>query len=138
MRLSRGFTLIELMITVAIVAILAGIALPQYNNYVRRGQATDGVAQLGAYRLRMETYFQDNRNYGTDPVCGVPAPISPRFTYSCVASNSGQAYAITATGSSGAVLGSTYRLDHTNQQSTSSFKGASVSKGCWLLRGDEC
>jgi type IV pilus assembly protein PilE len=138
MRLSRGFTLIELMITVAIVAILAAVALPSYNDYVRRGQATDAVAQLGAYRVRMETFYQDNRNYGADPACGVAVPTSPRFTFTCTTANSGQSYILQAAGSTGAVIGSTYRIDQTGAASTTLFKTKVVAKNCWLLRGSEC
>ena len=62
-RPSQGFTLIELMITVAIVAILAAIAYPNYRNYVIRGQLVDATQGLSAVRANMERYYQDNRSY---------------------------------------------------------------------------
>ncbi|MDH6167924.1 prepilin-type N-terminal cleavage/methylation domain-containing protein [Variovorax boronicumulans] len=58
-----GFTLIEVMITVAIVAILASIALPSYRDYVLRGQLVDGTNGLSTMRADMERYYQDNRTY---------------------------------------------------------------------------
>src|SRR5574341_294426 len=62
-RASAGFTLIEVMITVAIVAILAGIAYPTYTDYIVRGRLVDAATALRATRARMEQYYQDNRTY---------------------------------------------------------------------------
>ncbi len=58
-----GFTRIELMMTVAIIGILAAIALPSYTADVQRGRVTEAVAGLAAMRAKMEPYFQDNRAY---------------------------------------------------------------------------
>ena len=66
---ASGFTLIEVMITVAIVAILGSIALPAYFDYVRRGQLPEAFSNLADYRVKMEQYYQDNRNYGTTTLC---------------------------------------------------------------------
>lgn len=63
--LSRGFTLIELMITVAITGVLASIAVPSYQDYVRRGQVVEAPTYLSDYRVKMEQYFQDFKNYGS-------------------------------------------------------------------------
>ena len=62
-RRAQGFTLIELMIVVAIVAILTTIAYPNYRDYVIRGQLVDATQGLAAVRANMERYFQDNRTY---------------------------------------------------------------------------
>ena len=60
-----GFTLIEVMIVVAIVAILAAVALPAYGDYVRRGQLPEAFSGMADLRVKLEQYYQDNRSYGT-------------------------------------------------------------------------
>lgn len=53
-KIQQGFTLIELMIVVAIIAILAAIAIPQYQNYVARSQMSRAVGELGALKTAVE------------------------------------------------------------------------------------
>src|SRR6195952_463946 len=80
----RGFTLIEVMITVAIVAILAAVALPSYRDYILRGQLVDATNLLAAGRANMERYFQDNRTYAAVttpalyPPCHANIPVAQR------------------------------------------------------------
>ncbi|MEO7853788.1 MAG: type IV pilin protein [Rubrivivax sp.] len=62
----HGFTLIELMITVAIIAILASIALPSYQEYVRRGRRADAQSFLQEVAARQQHFLLDRRAYGTD------------------------------------------------------------------------
>ena len=146
---SRGFTLIELMITVAVVAILAAIALPSYRDYVRRGQVPEAFTYLSDYRIKLEQYFQDNKNYGTanGGACanGANAPSwanfastsAKFFSFSCVVTATG--YTLTATGIAGMAVGHVYTLDDTNLQTTTQFKGDAVTgKNCWLIKGSEC
>ena len=56
----KGFTLIELMIVVAIIGILAAIALPQYNKYVARTQVAEAFALLGQVKQALTLYYQEN------------------------------------------------------------------------------
>jgi type IV pilus assembly protein PilE len=144
----NGFTLIELMIVVVVVGLLAVIALPSYNDYIARGKITEAMVALADYRVKMEQYFQDNRNYGTASAsCPVVVADTKYFTYTCLvgAATPSVAYTATATSIAGA-LGSatgdyTYSVNQSNDKSTTKFKGTAYSvgvKNCWLIRGSEC
>ena len=67
MRRPTGFTLIELMITVAVVAILAAIALPSYQEYVRKGRRAEAANMMGSVRMALERWRAENPSYAT---CG--------------------------------------------------------------------
>ena len=85
---SHGFTLLELMITVAILGILSAIAIPAYTGYIKTAKMTEAHNNLAALRLAEEEYFLENNDYffGTNT--------------STVASNSGGLWSAT-TGSDG-------------------------------------
>lgn len=147
-----GFTLIELMIVVAIIGILASIAYPSYQDYVRRGQVQEAFGALSDYRVKMEQYYQDFRGYGNSGgvICanGTGAPSwntfvpagAKYFTFSCaLGSADNQTYTLTATGSSGLAAGNVFTLNSANVKGTSTFKSQAVTgKACWLAKGDEC
>ncbi|MDM0044641.1 type IV pilin protein [Variovorax dokdonensis] len=136
----RGFTLIEVMVTVAIVAILATVAYPNYTDYIRRGHVQEAPANLMTFRARMEQYYQDHRSYGSGSTCGVAVPASPDaeyFSYACTLTNSGQAYTATATGTGGTVAGLSYSIDQKGTRS-SACSGCAWNFGTepdiWVLR----
>lgn len=133
----RGFTLIELMIAVAVVAVLAAFALPSYQEYVKRGQIVDGIAPLADMGAKMEQYFQDKRKYTGACASGTVAPLpanTARFDYSCNAEDT--LFTITATGK-GPMAGFAFTLNQSGTRATTSVpSGWTAGTACWSVRKD--
>ena len=148
---NRGFTLIEVMIVVAIIGILAAIALPSYRDYILRGQLVDATNLLSAGRANMERYFQDNRTYAKQsasvyPPCDVLAAgrTLGKFTLACTSPSApdGTTYTLTAQGT-GSVSNFSYTVNQIGAQSTTITSGgpwpAVAAATCWVVkRGQAC
>jgi type IV pilus assembly protein PilE len=138
MKKPGGFTLIELMIVVAIIAILAAIALPSYNQYVVRAKLTEAYSNLLAIRVQSEQWFQDNRTYA-----GMPCSTTngKYFTYLCTPpAPTPTTYTIHATGIAGTdVAGLDFTITESNARATvvtapASTNGWSGNGTCWIVR----
>lgn len=132
----QGFTLIELMISVAIIAILARLAWPAYTGYVTRTKLTQAFQQLSAYSLTMQQVYQDTRSYAT---CGatsgmatIPAQTTD-FTYSCANANA-TAFTASAVGRTGTpVAGFNFTINQAGQRATTAAPtGWPTNASCWV------
>ena len=133
MKGQSGFTLIEIMVVVAILSILLAVALPSYRDYVLQGRLVDAHSGLSSGRLRAEQFYQDNRDY-----TGMPCPANTsNFTFACTGQTNA-AFLITATGigpASGFVL--TINQDNT-RATTGAPSGWATSNNCWIVSKSGC
>ena len=146
MHRQSGFTLIELMVTVAIIAILAGVALPSYTQFVIRGKLQEASSNLLAMRTKMELYFQDNRSWDPAPPApkpctpgsGVPIPNLKYFDITCPATvTPATTYLVQADGKPGTDLaGLTMTIDQANVRRTVSVPAGWTmpATNCWITK----
>lgn len=135
MKTSHGFTLIELMIVVAIVSILASVALPAYNDYITRSKLTEAHGELAAMRTKLEQYFLDNRSYTGACAAGTvaPLPTGKYFTYNCPTLSDTQ-YTVQATGNAAqGMAGFAFTINEANVRATTGAPaGWSTNPTCWI------
>ncbi len=139
--LGRGFTLIELMIAAAIVAILVGVALPSYRDYLIRGHLADASNGLALMRAQMERHYQDNRSYAT--VGGFAAPCAStdasgrtfnHFVVTCSGTPTATTYTLVASGN-GPVAGFAFTVNQADVRATTAAPAGWNTCGTkWLLK----
>jgi type IV pilus assembly protein PilE len=99
---SSGFTLMELMIVVAIIGILVGVALPAYQDYGRRASRGEGRAHLLDTAAILERYYSDNNVYATAANTFAPTTVQTttetgKYTITITTAGTFQTYTLTAT-----------------------------------------
>lgn len=129
-KIEYGFSLIELMVVVAIMGILASIAMPAYQSYTQDAKVTEAISNLSDCRVKAEQLYQDALTYAG--VTCAPAD-AKNFTYAVVAAAA--TYKITATGQASANMsGFEFTIDQNNTK-TSVYDGT-VGATCWLNSKD--
>jgi len=130
----RGFSLIELMIVVAIVGILSAIAVPSYQSYMQRGKIAEATSNLADLRIKLEQYYQDKRTY----VGGICTPASYKyFDYSCTKQSETE-FTLSATGiGSENMTGFSYTINQDNYKTSAT--PTTTGDGCWITKkGGSC
>jgi type IV pilus assembly protein PilE len=138
-----GFTLIEVMITVAIVAIIAAVALPNYIDYMTRSKLVEAKTNLSDMRTRLEQYFLDNRKYPAECIPSAAGPAGDKkiylpasmkfFTVTCALADT--TYTITAKGND-SMKDFEFTIDQANTRTTTNVPAGWAGKGssCWVGR----
>lgn len=135
-----GFTLIEVMIVVAIVAILATIAAPSYRDYITRGKFPEATARLATKQVQMEQFFQDSRTYVGGPACTSDTASSQYFDFSCPTSGAGTpsttGYLLRAVGKA-SMTGFTFTIDQSGAKTTAAVAAGWAQPSpntCWIIK----
>ena len=135
---SKGFSLIELMIALAVAAIIAAVTVPAYQDHMLRARIPDATSTMSALALRLEQHYQDHREYGTTANgCAVAMPTHQFFTFQCVAENGGQSFLLTASGQgSGRISEFTFTLDQNGNARTTKLPEAwgTTPATCWITK----
>jgi len=108
-KMQKGFTLIELMIVVAIIAILAAIAIPAYQDYLVRSQVSEALSLAGGPETSITEYYQNHGNVtGVDNTkvgVAIPASIGGNYVASVTVGTTGTITAKMGTGDGGTEFG---------------------------------
>ncbi|TMI04501.1 MAG: prepilin-type N-terminal cleavage/methylation domain-containing protein [Betaproteobacteria bacterium] len=139
MRSATGFTLIEVMITVAIIAILAAVAIPSYTDYITRSKIQEATSALLAQRTKMEQFFQDQRTYFGACAANTVAPLPAGLKYFTVGCSnlSSTTYTVTATGVAGTDMALfSFTIDQGNNRVTTGQPPSWTppATNCWVMR----
>ena len=146
-RQDSGFTLMELLIVVAIIGILTAVAVPAYGNYVTRSRLVEAFSGLAMAQTSAEEYWSNNHTYvGFGTVDATHPrrlpPDSANFSFSFDDANaSDSAFKVIASGKPGTpVADFTFTIDQSGTRATTAApSGYGTSASCWIDRkGGQC
>lgn len=126
-RCAHGFSLIEIMVVVAIMGILASIAVPAYQDYIRSGNAAEAPANLANCRVQAEQYYQDNFTY-VGYACN---PADARFFSYSIENQTATTYTLKAAGITAQNMGNFEFTVNQDNAKTSRYDGT-TGGSCWL------
>lgn len=132
MKKQQGFSLVELMIAVAIVGILSVVVVPAYNSYLVRGKIVDAHSGLTSARMQLEQYYLDKRTY---VAFACPAS-TDYFSYACALAAS--TFTVTASSLADKGLGAAgdyvFTINEQNAKATTKFAGAADASSFWRMK----
>lgn len=140
-RQQTGFTLIELMIAVAIVSILAAIAVPAYFKHITRGRMTEAFTGLSGAQIAAEQFWANNRTYDGFKASSSWPKDTEYFAYSLDGgAATASAYKIIAKGKdTGSMKGFEYWIDQSGNRGTTNTPDLGTNDTCWVDKsGGKC
>lgn len=128
---NKGFTLIELMIVVAVIGIIAAIALPSYEDYVMRARRADAKTALLNVQLAQEKWRANNTTYGALSDLGISSTSDDGYYGVAVSGATATAYSATATAQGSQAADTDCGNFSINQDGTQSVSGSLSASACW-------
>jgi len=134
-----GFSLIELMVTVAIVAILAAVAYPSYRDQIVRSRRSDARSALNEVAAKMQQYYLDNKSYaganGTPSVVGSNGSSSEGY-YTITIASDATTFTLTATPTTKGAQNAdttcaTFTLNQLGTKASKNSSNADTTAQCW-------
>ncbi|HEY1043374.1 MAG TPA: prepilin-type N-terminal cleavage/methylation domain-containing protein [Telluria sp.] len=131
-RLQRGFTLMEVLVALAIIGILSAVAVPMYSDYIVRARLTEAFSGLAGVPAQAEQYWGNNRTFTA--FNRLPGN-TDNFAYT-LSNDTDTTFTVTATGM-GTVEGFVFTIDQSGARATTAVpQGWTLNANCWVDRKD--